>query len=684
MQARNPRAVRGPVNEPWEPGAELGKGRAARSRYLSVDCISLTTDRWRPVPYIGPKHRPSREGMTMQKFVGDMKARSSREVLTGIAGAIALTAPNFSGATAYVVALPDAAYALPILLAALAALYVMLANRLPRCRQGLTLVLSAACVAFEAACAWAQRTCPDWNYLSVNAGLNLAGRALRLAAFCSLALQAGRGEGLRGNAGRRAAACLAVSGALGALALWCLGEYGCPREATLALGLIGWACLTVLGALAAVRGSVARIPFADGAFAFLIGALVGDDVATILGGVLVPGADAAWALPTFAVLAAASFIPLVLPWPQAVKEDGAEDSAEERVSEALTAIPGADGLSEREVQVTAAELVGASDADIAAELGLKTQTVATYRARAYRKLGVSCHAELVDAARSSRGLADAQPLVGSRTAAERLLPFAWRSVVFRAALGTVTLLLLAVLLRLVLPLTARRAVLLGGSLALFAKGYAGLARTRSGRIPGQGSSGRADFEPQVVAGCICACVGAVVSPQLPVLYDWRALAAPAATFLCLVWILCAARDASTRALTALTCGVVGLLTVQAGPYGLQAPVLWPQLVMLLAGLLAVASLGIDKRLAERELSDALLVGEARCTSYLRGRGLSELETSVLILSAKRLSRAAIAESLAISVATVSVYRSRGVKKLGTDDLDAAFRLMREEGGLGVA
>ena len=130
--------------------------------------------------------------------------------------------------------------------------------------------------------------------------------------------------------------------------------------------------------------------------------------------------------------------------------------------------------------------------------------------------------------------------------------------------------------------------------------------------------------------------------------------------------------------------MAGLLTVQAGPYGLQTAEPWPQLALPLVGLLAVATLGIDRRLAEKELSDAVLVGETRCKSYLRGRGLSELEAGVLILSAKKMGRAAIAESLAISVATVSAYRARGARKLGAESLDEAFRLMREEGGLDKA
>ena len=222
------------------------------------------------------------------------------------------------------------------------------------------------------------------------------------------------------------------------------------------------------------------------------------------------------------------------------------------------------------------------------------------------------------------------------------------------------------------------------SVLLILKGASGLLRAQGREGLGRGRGSCPGFEPQFVAGCACACVGAVVSPQLPTLSGWRALAAPAATFLSLVWVFGAARDGSARALTAMACGVAGLLTVQAGPYGLQTAEPWPQLALPLVGLLAVATLGIDRRLAEKELSDAVLVGETRCKSYLRGRGLSELEAGVLILSAKKMGRAAIAESLAISVATVSAYRARGARKLGAESLDEAFRLMREEGGLDKA
>lgn len=46
-----------------------------------------------------------------------------------------------------------------------------------------------------------------------------------------------------------------------------------------------------------------------------------------------------------------------------------------------------------------------------------------------------------------------------------------------------------------------------------------------------------------------------------------------------------------------------------------------QAVLALPGFLAIATLGLDRRLAERELSDAVLLGDARCDAYLRGRGV---------------------------------------------------------------
>ncbi len=621
----------------------------------------------------------------MEQIVRGLKARGVGKVLFWLVGAIALSIPDFSRTTAYVISLPDVARPFPVLLAALAALYTMFANRLPRCSGALAAVLLVACFAFELACAFLQQTLADWEYLSVNIGFTAIGRALRLLALAALLFWVGDGEGFSSGARRRAVVCLGISGVACALALQCLSEFECAYEDTLAVSMAGWAYAAALFALGMVRGSASEMPFANGAFFFLVGAFVGIDAAAIACESSTVGAEVSWALPAFVAFAVASFVPLMLPWGRGLRAassngEGRDTNEAACLAPRLDAIPGADGLSSRETQVATAELTGASDAGIAEELGLKPQTVATYRSRVYQKLGVSTRAEFLAVARSCAAMPDrAMSGVVPRKSA---IPLSWRAVVFRSALGTAALLLLASLLRTALSLLALRLVLLGASVLLILKGTASLVRAQGQDDLGRDESVIAGFDPRVVAGCVCACVGAVVSPQLPVMFGWRALAVPAATFLCLVWVFCTARDGSARALMAMTGGVVGLLTVQTGPYGLQAAEMWPQFVLPLVGLLSLATLGIDRRLAEKDLSDDVLIGEARCVSYLRGRGLSELETGVLVLSARKMSRAAIAESLAISIATVSAYRARGVRKLGAERLDAAFRLMREEGGLG--
>lgn len=540
----------------------------------------------------------------MEKVVGGLKAQGPGKALVWLLAAAALSVPDFSRATAYVVSLPDAAYPFPVLLGALAALYAMFANRLPRCRGALAAALLVACLAFELACAFMQRTLADWNHLSVNAGFTAIGRALRLLALCALLSWSGGGEGLSDGARRRAAACLGASGALCALALRRLEELGCAREETLAASVAGWAYLAVLSALSTARGFAVGMPLANGVFAFLVGAFIGTDAATVACASATAAAEASWALPASFALAVASLVLLALPRGRDVRAaacgEGRGDAAGEgvRTASRLDAIPGAEGLSSREAQVAAAELAGASDADIADELGVKPQTVATYRSRVYQKLGVSSRAELLAAARSCAGM-PGQAMQGGRTAGVGDAALVERRRLSCGPRGRGSA-------------VARRAPALGGSAAGAAarpsrrvravdlegrfrprapQGQEGLGRGR-GSCPG--------FEPQFVAGC--AFVGAVVSPQLPTLSGWRALAAPAATFLSLVWVFGAARDGSARALTAMACGVAGLLTVQAGPYGLQTAEPWPQLALPLVGLLAVATLGIDRRLAEKKSS----------------------------------------------------------------------------------
>ena len=424
----------------------------------------------------------------MEKIVGGLKAQGPGKALVWLLAAAALSVPDFSRATAYVVSLPDAAYPFPVLLGALAALYAMFANRLPRCRGALAAALLVACLAFELACAFMQRTLADWNYLSVNAGFTAIGRALRILALCALLSWSGGGEGLSDGARRRAAACLGASGALCALALRCLEELGCAREETLAASVAGWAYLAVLSALSTARGFEVGMPLANGVFAFLVGAFIGTDAATVACASATAAAEASWALPASFALAVASLVLLALPRGRDVRAaacgEGRGDAAGEgvRTASRLDAIPGAEGLSSREAQVAAAELAGASDADIADELGVKPQTVSTYRSRVYQKLGVSSRAEFLAAARSCAGMpGQAMQVAGPRASA---MPLSWSAVAFRAGLGAAALLLLTALLRSAVPLPAQRLALLAVSVLLILKGASGLVRPRGKKALG--------------------------------------------------------------------------------------------------------------------------------------------------------------------------------------------------------
>lgn len=535
----------------------------------------------------------------MEKIVGGLKAQGPGKALVWLLAAAALSVPDFSRATAYVVSLPDAAYPFPVLLGALAALYAMFANRLPRCRGALAAALLVACLAFELACAFMQRTLADWNYLSVNAGFTAIGRALRILALCALLSWSGGGEGLSDGARRRAAACLGASGALCALALRCLEELGCAVRRRSRQASRDGRILPSSPRSARPGGSRWECPSPTGSL---------PSWSAPLSGPTQPRSPAPRRrLPPRR--RGRRRRPSRSPWPPSFSShcpggrdvqaasacgEGRRDAAGEgvRTASRLDAIPGAEGLSSREAQVAAAELAGASDADIADELGVKPQTVSTYRSRVYQKLGVSSRAEFLAAARSCAGL----PGRTTRGAGPRAsaMPLSWSAVAFRAGLGAAALLLLTALLRSAVPLPAQRLALLAVSVLLILKGASGLLRAQGREGLGRGRGSCPGFEPQFVAGCVCACVGAVVSPQLPTLSGWRALAAPAATFLSLVWVFGAARDGSARALTAMTCGVAGLLTVQAGPYGLQTAEPWPQLALPLVGLLAVATLGIDR------------------------------------------------------------------------------------------
>ncbi len=76
--------------------------------------------------------------------------------------------------------------------------------------------------------------------------------------------------------------------------------------------------------------------------------------------------------------------------------------------------------------------------------------------------------------------------------------------------------------------------------------------------------------------------------------------------------------------------------------------------------------------------------EERVLSYLRGRGLNELQARVVLLTAEGKSRADICERLAIAGGTVNSYRATGYRLLDVHSADQLRELLQKEAGLSLS
>lgn len=76
---------------------------------------------------------------------------------------------------------------------------------------------------------------------------------------------------------------------------------------------------------------------------------------------------------------------------------GSESGTDDSAATALNALPGCDDLTPREFDALVWEIKGASQAQTAERLGIAPSTVATYRSRGHRKLGMENREELLEA-----------------------------------------------------------------------------------------------------------------------------------------------------------------------------------------------------------------------------------------------------------------------------------------------
>ena len=121
--------------------------------------------------------------------------------------------------------------------------------------------------------------------------------------------------------------------------------------------------------------------------------------------------------------------------------------------------------------------------------------------------------------------------------------------------------------------------------------------------------------------------------------------------------------------------VVAAITASVDP-GETVLVSWVS-ILTIASLLTLWAVRGQERAV---LADYSLHGRERARAYLMGRGLSELETDVAVLTALGFSPRSIAASLCISPHTVSKYRGRSYGKLGVLSRDGLRDLLRKEAG----
>ncbi len=378
-------------------------------------------------------------------------------------------------------------------------------------------------------------------------------------------------------------------------------------------------------------------------------------------------------------------------------------------------------LSDRELLVLVRTLDGLTGKAIAGELGISTATVGSYRARGYAKLGVSNRAGLFrlavprerpqdDAPGASDPAQDdgpgARPQPGKRPGrAPRLPAHPIDTMALCTAVAALVCTPLRFALRGIVPAPATGtwipAVQLAACGALLLYGLVRPDRPeREGATSPRGPS-RARELPSVWE-MPAACLGAIAAAAIvsPALYR-----SPLDLVLALSAVCCARRALGAHARwSAGAARTVRGGTSPARPTGLPAAL----------GLLSISSLALScplgepGSLAHRDaallpIREAYLIaavallalalvrghrppiaasptaeGADRIEHYLKGRGLSDLQTRIVLLSLGGRTAPEIAVRLHVALGTVSSYRSRAYAILGVGNLAEARDLIARE------
>ena len=371
--------------------------------------------------------------------------------------------------------------------------------------------------------------------------------------------------------------------------------------------------------------------------------------------------------------------------PSVLPDEAAKDTtpaAPPSVSLPLNNIPGYQQLSERERQVLLYALDGATAQETADQTGIAAATVRTYRARALAKLGVADVAELLTAVRLSiqdpvtllsEPEEDASP--ATRTLIERLTPL--------SGVGCLTacVLLLAVCLRLPPSEAIQELAGCGVFAACAVLGYALSERSQSD--PDESGTIVLQEVIALLIGCAVALV-VVALAKGPQAWLLRRIIIGAPVLAVAFWVgfrVCALqRHMVWHALG--YCGVAGMAFIPASRLALEfLQSVWP---LALAAICAITTLPLLRQVINDELAyvaSAALSGDERTLAYLKGRGLTDLQSQVVLLTAQNYPMGGIASTLHVSTSTVAQYRSKAYKALDVDGKLELMELLYREAGL---
>ena len=600
-----------------------------------------------------------------------------------------LAVPNFASSTSAAISKPgalDAAFCGAMVLG-VCFCSVISQKSYVRVVRVIGLIVGAAFVAFELWCLLRRDQIDGWHYLCTRSGLVYVQHVVRLASVLMLVWSCAGGVA---HAGLAATGRVVFAGLLFLAGGFLLAVFATGTR-SLAYSLVDPNCASLVGAalafvcyglvLIAVLTCGSRTAQWVSASAYFAGSVMGIAASAVLDGSLnipirlgFPGMLASCLCAAILPAAALALLFASTPEGDDSATECAEDSGEPGASKsnskemlcvALERLEGYDALSGREREVISLDLSGAPSDAIVERLSVSRSTLGTYRSRAYHKLGISDRQELLDLLLRNAEVDADEPS---------------RRNVLSSPLAVGLCVLVVPTLAVCMALAFGRLLPAGALTFVSAIIFSlGLVASIANLFSGPGESRELTFAqfPSLLASAAiaggllilctsCSLVGRVIC-GVSVFLSWYVLEREQG--LENVWTPLCIASGSVYGL------VVAAITASVDP-GETVLVSWVSILTIASLLTLWAVRGQERAI----LADYSLHGRERARAYLMGRGLSELETDVAVLTALGFSPRSIAASLCISPHTVSKYRGRSYGKLGVLGRDGLRDLLRKEAG----